>query len=68
MSPPPVRAYTVEIDSTAPGCTQCGAGRMWWIVGPDGVAGSTSYGDEGVAADLAEQLNEAFNQGRRSAP
>ena len=54
--------YFVEVDNN--GCTKCGVGRTWVVVGPDGCAGGTSYGLEEDAADLAEDLNIAFFRGQ----
>jgi hypothetical protein len=56
--------YFIEVDAN--GCEKCSHGRMWSVVGPDGVASSTSYADEETAADLAEQLNTAYQVGLNS--
>jgi hypothetical protein len=53
--------YFVEVDEN--GCPKCGSGRLWVVVDPDGVRGSTSYGLEEDADDLAEDLNIAFGKG-----
>lgn len=55
--------YFVEVDDN--GCSKCGAGRNWVVVDPEGIRGSTSYGLEEDAQDLAEDLNRAFNAGRK---
>lgn len=56
------KPYRVELDD--PGCKECAAGRMWVVVGPDGIAGSTSYSDQGAAEEIAELQNEAFEQAK----
>jgi hypothetical protein len=62
-----VNAYTVEIENG--GCGQCGAGRYWVIVGPDGVASATSYcGNQEEVEELAEGLNIAYEAGREPVP
>ncbi len=35
--------YFVEVDDN--GCSQCGHDRTWTVIGPDGAAHHTSYGD-----------------------
>jgi hypothetical protein len=67
MSEPPSServAYRVEQD--ADGCACCGDGKSWVIVGPDEVALGTSYFHREDADDLAEDLNSAYEAGRRS--
>jgi hypothetical protein len=58
--------YTVEQteEQTESGCEHCGAGKMWLIIDPDGIAGGTSYGDKEEADDLAQELNRAFHLGQ----
>lgn len=56
--------YFTEVDNN--GCSHCGSGRTWNVIGPDGVALSTSYEDEDAAIDLADMLNEAFARGASS--
>lgn len=56
--------YSVEVETG--GCLMCGAGRLWAVVGPDGIAQSTMFEDESDAADLAALLSEAFRQGMAS--
>jgi hypothetical protein len=53
--------YFVEVDEN--GCTKCGAGRMWTVIGPDGDQHHTSFADEDDAAKLAEDLNDAYYKG-----
>lgn len=53
--------YFIEVGK--PGCGQCGHNRLWDIVGPDGVAGSTSFSSVEDADDLADQLGTAYNLG-----
>jgi hypothetical protein len=55
--------YYIEVDHN--GCACCGSERTWIVVGPDGRGSSTSYGSEDDAADLAEDLNIAFNLGKQ---
>jgi hypothetical protein len=59
-----IEAYKVEFENE--GCTTCGRGKLWVTVGPDGVRGSTSYGDETEAEHEADILNAAYNAGRAS--
>ena len=56
--------YFVEVDNN--GCRECGHDRNWVVVDPDGIRGSTSYGLQEDADDLAEDLNRAFNRGRNN--
>jgi hypothetical protein len=56
--------YRVEQDN--PGCSDCGHGATWWVVGPDDTASSTSYGDESEADSLKRALDSAFELGRDS--
>lgn len=50
--------YFVEVGET--GCSDCGAGRTYTVVGPDGVAIGQSWEEEDEAAEMASRLNEAF--------
>lgn len=56
--------FFVEVDDN--GCPECSSGRTYLVVGPDGVASSTSYSDDADAAHLAESLCDAYWQGRNS--
>ncbi len=58
----PNDAYFIEVDTN--GCPTCGKGKTWSVVGPNGMASSTSYEDEEDAQNQADQLNEAFWHGR----
>lgn len=58
--------YCIEQDT--PGCNECGEGATWWVIGPDGVASSISYGDKEEAEFLARALNAAYELGRQSTP
>lgn len=55
--------YRVEVDT--PGCETCTHGRSYWVVGPDEVASSTSYGDKEDAESLAHALDAAYLLGQR---
>ncbi|HEV3150368.1 MAG TPA: hypothetical protein VGY94_05405 [Acidobacteriaceae bacterium] len=57
--------YTVEIDSR--GCSGCGKEVGYTVVGPDGVEECAIYNDRGVAEEIADLMNFAYEQGRRSA-
>jgi hypothetical protein len=57
--------YTVEVDS-GPECINCGAGTQWTVVGDD-IAIGESFGRKEDAEELAEYMNQAFEQGRRNA-
>lgn len=58
--------YRVEHDN--PGCSDCGHGATWWVIGPDEVASSTSYGDELEADSLKRALDAAYELGQQSTP
>jgi hypothetical protein len=60
-----MQMYTVEIDSR--GCSGCGREVGYTVVGPDGVEECAIYNDRGVAEEIADLMNFAFEQGRRSA-
>ena len=53
--------YFVEVDEN--GCSHCGAGRTYTVIGPDGVAFGQSWESEDDASGMAEILNEAFYRG-----
>lgn len=53
--------YFIEVDTN--GCSTCGHGRTWIVIGPDGYGGSASYEDEDDATSLADALNEAYWSG-----
>lgn len=57
-----VKIYTVEIDS-------CGYGNVagYTVLGPDGVEECAIYRDRGAAEEIAELMNFAYEQGRKSA-
>lgn len=52
------RYYTVEPEGKA--CPHCGLGEMWDVIGPDGVALGTSFGDKLSAEEYAEDLDGAY--------
>ncbi len=54
-------AYHIEVEQN--GCSKCGSGRMWIVIGPDGYGGSETFTDADDAADLCEQLNGAYDAG-----
>jgi hypothetical protein len=57
-------AYRVEVDTE--GCAHCAGNRTWTIVGPDGVAIGSSWGDEEFAGDVADLMNMAYDAGKES--
>jgi hypothetical protein len=57
-------AYRVEVDTE--GCKHCAGGRMWTIVGSDGVAIGSSWGDQEFASDIADLMNMAFDAGKET--
>lgn len=57
------KAYNVEIDDD--GCRHCTAGRTWIVVGPDGLGGGTTYGQQEDAEEIAELMNMAYEAGAR---
>lgn len=59
------QAYRVEIDKE--GCTKCGAGKIWVIIGPGEMGTGVGYGAEEEADDVAEDLNLAFEEGKKAA-
>ena len=58
-------AYNVEREKM--GCTSCGFGKTFIIVGPDGIGGSTTFEDRSDAEDLADLLNIAHDHGHAAA-
>lgn len=57
--------YTVQ--NEGPGCGSCGEGATWNVVGPDGVATGTIYGDYDNAQEMARDLSRAYANGRNAA-
>lgn len=56
--------YRVEI--TNPGCSDCGHGIQYDVIGPDEVAHSTSYGDEEDAHSTARGFDHAYELGHQA--
>lgn len=56
--------YRVEVDDQ--GCGECQHDRTWYVIGPDDVASSTSYGDEEDAHSLAAACDRAYELGKQS--
>ncbi len=54
--------YHIELDNN--GCPHCRRGKTWFVVGPDGVAGGTSYTIEEDALEIADMLNLAYYEGQ----
>lgn len=54
--------YHVAVDEN--GCGHCGVGRQWTVVGPDGVACGTSWDEEEDADHFADQMNDAYWNGK----
>lgn len=48
-------AYKVERERGD--CEHCGGPGLWWVVGPDGIAGGTSFTEEADADEHAGLLN-----------
>jgi hypothetical protein len=61
---PGVKVYTVEVDKR--GCSSCGNEAGYTVVGPDGVEECAVYNDRGVAEEIADLMNNAYEQGRRA--
>lgn len=59
------KMYTVEIDNR--GCSNCGNEAGYTVVGPDGIEEDAVYNDREVAEEIADLMNTAYQQGRRSA-
>jgi hypothetical protein len=59
------KVYTVEVDSR--GCSSCGKEVGYTVVGPEGVEECAVYNDREVAEEIAELMNNAYQQGRKSA-
>jgi hypothetical protein len=59
------KVYTVEIDDR--GCSGCGSEVGYTVVGPDGVEESAVYNDRGVAEELADLMNNDYEQRRKAA-
>ena len=57
--------YHIEVERD--GCRFCGAGKTYWVVGSDDVADGTTYENEEDALDLADMLNDAFENGLNAA-
>jgi hypothetical protein len=55
------KVYTVEIDDRG-----CGNEAGYTVVGPDGVAECAVYNDRDVAEEIADLMNNAYEQGRRA--
>lgn len=55
------RMYTVEVDDRG-----CGNEAGYTVVGPDGVEECAVYNDRGVAEEIADLMNYAYEQGRRA--
>lgn len=54
------------VQQEAAGCEQCGGGRSWCVMGPDGIAESMTWDDAEEAAEQAELLNVAYTKGQNS--
>lgn len=59
------KVYTVEVDIR--GCSRCGKEAGYTVVGPDGVEESSVYNDRGIAEEIADLMNNAYELGRKSA-
>ena len=59
------KIYTVEVDIR--GCSRCGKEAGYTVVGPDGVEESSVYNDRGIAEEIADLMNNAYELGRKSA-
>ena len=56
-----IAAYKVEI--VEDGCRECGKGAQWAVIGPDDVAGATTYDEQSAAQDEADLCNQGFAAG-----
>jgi hypothetical protein len=59
-----MKVYTVEIDIR--GCSSCGNEAGYTVVGPDGVEECAVYNDRGIAEEIADLMNNAYEQGQRA--
>ncbi len=57
------KPYKVEIDNA--GCPNCGGGKTWSVLQPDGYLLGVSYSLRESAEDLAMELNRAFRFGKK---
>lgn len=53
--------YYVDIDEK--GCTHCGRGENYVVLGPDDVAFGTTFEDRDDAEELAGMLTDAYTAG-----
>lgn len=54
------KAYKVEVEEK--GCGECGEGKQWIVVGPDGCGQGVTYGDIDEAESVCEILNECYEK------
>lgn len=54
-------AYRVEVDKA--GCSHCGHGTQYRIVGPDDVMLSTTWDDKTFVDEFVDELNDAYAKG-----
>jgi hypothetical protein len=59
-----MKVYTVEIDYR--GCSSCGNEAGYTVVGPDGIEECAVYADRGMAEEIADLMNSAYEQGKRA--
>lgn len=57
-------AYVIESEG---GCTRCGAGKRWTLIGPDGLRLLMDADDKTDAEYICKALNKAYEQGRLAA-
>lgn len=58
-------AYRVQIGSW--GCSKCGNEKEWLVIQPDDVALGRTFDNPNDAEEMAEELNRAYELGRKSA-
>lgn len=56
--------YFIEVYTN--GCSKCGEGRSWKVVGPYGVTGNFTYFVEENAQNIVDMLNDAYYKGVHS--
>jgi hypothetical protein len=62
---PKQKVFNVEMETMA--CRCCRQGGRWIVVGPDEVATGVSYGCKEDAEEQAQDLNYAFELGKKYA-
>ena len=58
------KAYKIVIDHR--GCTYCERGKTWTIKCPNGYCIGQSYDERTDAKDIADMLNNAYEEGKKA--